>query len=310
MRFRSALAFVFVVTAAFTQERGRAADVNFITTDIDRFWIAFDEFKKDTTQNPFEAYVKNGTEALNFFLASYYDSLPARAMKKMVKAEMAYFEKFRPFAYRMNDFKAEVSRYFQSFQSLYANAEFPPVYFVIGRMNCGGTATRQGIVIGMERFCDSTFTTSKGLRALDINLLPVTIATCLVFYNQKPAHTGYTLLRESIVAGSADFLCGLIVGEKKQLILRRDHYRYGDAHEENLVKEFLRRKDDQDMSGWFYYGNTGGRANDLAYWIGYRITEAYYDNAHNKLRAIDEILKINDFDKFLLLSGYAEPFRD
>ena len=143
-----------------------------------------------------------------------------------------------------------------------------------------------------------------------LDILPKVIAKCLVFYNQKPAHTGYTLLRESIIAGSADFISSLVVGDKRNKIFERENYQYGELYEETLVKEFLRQRTESDMSGWFYYGNSEGRPPNLGHWIGYKITEAYYNNIPDKLKAVDQILKINDFEKFLLLSGYAEPFRN
>jgi hypothetical protein len=39
--------------------------------------------------------------------------------------------------------------------------------------------------------------------------------------------------------------------------------------------------------------------------MGYRIVEAYYLRAPDKLRAIHEILTIRDFDAFVRESGYS-----
>lgn len=46
------------------------------------------------------------------------------------------------------------------------------------------------------------------------------------------------------------------------------------------------------------------RPKDLGYWMGYKITKAYYDKMENKERAIDDILNITDFGEFLQKSGY------
>lgn len=53
---------------------------------------------------------------------------------------------------------------------------------------------------------------------------------------------------------------------------------------------------------------TQGRPNDLGYWMGYKISKAYYDQTPDKKKAIDDILHIKDFNRFLDQSGYAKKF--
>jgi hypothetical protein len=284
------------------------AEVIFISTDVDLFWNAFDRFSQDTTKNPFEDYLKKGSNALKDFF--FYDEDPAKALKKKVKLEMEYYSSVRPFTSGTNGYKNKAREYYNAFKAMYPYAELPPVYFVVGLSNRGGTATSEGIIIGIETFGDSTLTTTRGIRPTPMEQIPRVVATCLVFYNQKPAHTGHTLIRQAVIHGSADFLSAIIVGEPREKIFENPNYRYGEVYEESLVKEFLRQRNETDLSGWFYYGNTNGRPGNLGHWIGYKITEAYYHSVSDKVKAIDEILKINDFEKFLMLSGYAEPFRN
>jgi len=282
-------------------------EIKFMTDDVHLFWRAFDLFIQDTTLNPFVDYYNSGSVAIKDILR--FEPNAAQTMKNTVRRELSHYLAVRHNIQLIDRYKSEVDAYFKNFRAIYSHAEFPPVHFVVGKLNSGGTVTQNGIIIGLEMFGDSLAVKNRP-QTIRMEDLPVVIATCLVFYNQKPAHTGYTLLRQAIVHGAADFLATLIVGEKKQLILERPHYKYGDAHEETLVREFLRQRDETDFSGWFYYGNPSGRPADLAFWIGYKITESYYTSARDKTKAIDDILKINDFEKFLLLSGYAEPFRN
>jgi len=61
-----------------------------------------------------------------------------------------------------------------------------------------------------------------------------------------------------------------------------------------------------NTSHWLYEGKTvNGRPADMAYFEGYRITQAYYEKATDKKKAIREILTVQDADKFLNDSGYA-----
>ena len=63
----------------------------------------------------------------------------------------------------------------------------------------------------------------------------------------------------------------------------------------------------KDYTGWLF-SSTEGRPNDLGYWMGYKITKSYYDRTPDKLQAVDDIMNIRDFEKFLLQSGYAGKF--
>jgi hypothetical protein len=288
--------------------RSQDDSLRFITTDVESFWKHYDLFWKDTTQNPFENYFAAGTRALNDFFK--YDEFPAKMLKRAVRAEKNYYDAVRPYTKTMQQFKDAAAAHYQEFKKIYPAAQSPPVYFVIGVMNRGGTASEHGMAIGTERYADTTLVNSRGWGTTRTDLLPSVIAKCLVFYHQKPAHTGWTLLRESIVRGSVEFLTTLFVPGELQRIQEKEYFQFGERYEEMLVKEFLLRKNDNEMAGWMYGGKENGRPDDLGVWIGYKITEAYYQSVTDKQKAIDDILKINDFERFLLLSGYAEPFRN
>lgn len=110
-----------------------------------------------------------------------------------------------------------------------------------------------------------------------------------------------TLLRQSIMEGSADFVAELATG-------RPVRNAYAEAHEAELWTEFDRDRHSRDYRKWLYNGRDtlarGDRPPDLGYWIGYRITKTYYERASNKSDAIRQILTISDFDRFLAESGY------
>jgi hypothetical protein len=63
----------------------------------------------------------------------------------------------------------------------------------------------------------------------------------------------------------------------------------------------------KDLKGWLY-SSAPGRPNDLGYWMGYKITKAYYDQAADKKEAIHNIFRIKNFEKFLEQSGYGKQF--
>jgi hypothetical protein len=282
--------------------------VRFITDDIERFWKAFDAFKLDTTSNPFQDYLTNGTPALTSLRE--YRIPDAEIFKKVVKRNLHYYEHIRNSPVDVHVYRQQVIKYLNRLKEIYPKAVFPDIYFVIWLMNTGGTTFNEGVIIGTEKFVtDTSRVEGYGNWTISAEKLPFIVAAGAVFFQQKPAHTGNTLLRQCVIQGSADFVTGLILGEDKHLLFDAPNYRYGEQYEEALVKEFLKVKDSDDFSGWLYSKHET-RPADLGYYIGYKITEAYYNNAPDKTRALDEILKINDFERFLQLSGYAEQFRN
>ncbi len=52
-----------------------------------------------------------------------------------------------------------------------------------------------------------------------------------------------------------------------------------------------------------------GRPADLAYFMGYRISQAYYQKAEDKKKALADILNFADAPALLRASGYAEQFK-
>ena len=92
-----------------------------------------------------------------------------------------------------------------------------------------------------------------------------------------------------------------------------DHLRvYGDAHEAELWRSFSMAMNGSDLSLWLYNGGaasgTDGRPADLGYYVGARITAAYFDKQTNKKQALRDILTIRDFGQFLNARGYAAKF--
>lgn len=178
----------------------------------------------------------------------------------------------------------------------------PGVYFVVGNGIAAGTTTRGKhpvILIGMEL-------------NNSVASLPRVVAHELVHTQQDfpllgsmtggPSFVRGTLLRHSIMEGSANFLASLLMG-------RADTNAWAESHEAELWAEFRRNAHSHDYDRWLYNGwnrkALGDRPPDVGYWMGYRITQSYYEHAADKKQAIEDILSIRDFDRFLAQSKYA-----
>ncbi len=172
---------------------------------------------------------------------------------------------------------------------MYKEAVFPPTYFVIGAFNSGGTSSENGLIIGVE-------VQNK------LENIPYIVAHELIHFNQNYSDSKNTLLKQSIIEGSADFI-GEMISEKH---INEEAFKFGNKNEKQLCSEFVKIMDDSKYHGWLYgsKGKEKGRPNDLGYWIGYKISESYYNKSDNKKDAIHHILNIKDFKAFLKESDY------
>ena len=173
----------------------------------------------------------------------------------------------------------------------YPESKFPPVYFAMGVFTSGGTVTENGLIIGTEM-----------LNNLDG--LPGLIAHELIHFQQKFGDSP-SLLNQSILEGSADFIGELISGEH----INMKAFNYGRQHEGDLCTEFIKVMNDEDYNDWLYSTTEkDDRPNDLGYWMGYKIVESYFNNHSDKHKAIFEILHVQDAQKFLKKSGYLDEY--
>ncbi|MGB3465334.1 MAG: DUF2268 domain-containing putative Zn-dependent protease [Cyclobacteriaceae bacterium] len=261
----------------------------FITSDINLFWKAYD--RRGGKSNPFTAYLEKGSAGVQAFISNRIES--AKYLNKTVKRNEQAYEAIREKSLAVADHTENLRKHYVSFKELYPAAVFPPAYFVIGAFNSGGTSTDSGIIMGVEVKNDP-------------KELPLIVIHELVHYNQQYAEPVNTLLRQSLMEGSADFICELVTGGH----INTDAMQYFRENEESLMKEFVGVMNDQRYHGWLYgtAGKTKNRPNDLGYSIGYHIARAYYEKQNDKQKAIYDILTIENFDKFITDSGYLTPY--
>lgn len=276
----------------------------FIYSDIDIFWQAFDAPQSGSAGNPFQdLYLKRGSKGLQDFIPERIES--AEALRDMVLKERAYYEKIRPSTMKARQYEKQIRAAYYALKFWYPKAVFPPVYFVIGRTTSGGTASPNGLIIGMETMADGSYTTSYGRPSFPLDYLPFIVAHEIIHFLQKEYKGQPTLLRECIREGSADFIGELIAGEKVKMLNGERVYEYGDRHEIELFRQFLQDKDSREFPTWLYGQTKDGRPQNLGYWIGYRIAESFFRKTKDKKKAISRILNIRDYEKFFLASGYA-----
>ncbi|MCR4029309.1 MULTISPECIES: DUF2268 domain-containing putative Zn-dependent protease [Flavobacterium] len=263
-------------------------DAVFETKDTKNFWLAFDKMEK-TKENPFVEYMKKGSPGVKAF--TEYRIINADSLFVVVKKRKADYELSRNVLDGLNTKEKRVRAIYSALKYWYPKAKFPPIYFVYGRFNSGGTSALEGIVVGTEKLQNL-----DGISGL--------IAHELVHYQQNISGKD-ALLKWCLLEGGADFIGELISGES----INQFSYQYGEKNLDKLCMEFVSRLKNIDNQDWLYgTSQKDDRPNDLGYWIGYKITEAYFNKQKDKQKAIDEILNIKDTMQFLKQSVFLDVY--
>ena len=280
-----------------------------ITTDIPRFWKAFDAMTSPSDTLPLRRdYLDAGTDGLKDFTSLRWKD--ARTLTNMVWPRRDYYASVRANTLSVASLELEIRRIYRMLDTLYADAVFPDVYFAIGGMATGGTTSQHGLLIGTELFARAADSPTGSLTPWQqsvirtIDILPAIVAHELTHYQQHFAQPLTTLLGASIQEGSADFVSEMLTGRTINEHLRI----YGDAHEHELWESFRASMNGSDFSQWLYNGgtvsSTSTRPADLGYYVGARIASSYYARQSDKRQALRDILNVRDFNAFLTASGY------
>lgn len=263
-------------------------DAVFETRDSKNFWEAFDKMDK-SKQNPFIEYMQKGSQGVKGFTENRI--INADSLFNVVKKRKADYELSRNVLDGLSSKKKRIVAIYSALKYWYPNAKFPPVYFVYGRFNSGGTSSPDGVIIGIEMLQNL-----DGISGL--------IAHELIHYQQKITGKDM-LLKWCLLEGGADFIGELTSGES----INQFSYKYGDQNLDKLGPEFVTKLKSTDHQDWLYgTSKKDDRPNDLGYWIGYKITESYFNKQKDKQKAIEEILNINDPLQFLKQSGFLDIY--
>lgn len=282
---------------------------NIISSDIDLFWQAYDRAKPENSLYVYrDEYIRKGSPGLKEFTQHRIGS--SCELVEMIEARPKYYASLRQPSLRAHTFRDPMRNAFRKLKDIYPAAVFPDVYLMIGKMNSGGTYTRNALLIGIDMYGLTPETPKEELTdwlrqvLKPIDEVPYIVAHESVHYQQKYP-SDRKLLAQVIVEGSADFIAGLIAGKH----INHHLHKWGDPREQQLWEDLQRSMATNDATLWLYNGNKiKDRPADLGYYIGYKIVESYYKHASDKKQAIKDILEISDFDEFLKASRYAEKF--
>ncbi len=301
------LVFILFASLSFCKSQNKnPLNIEIITSDIDNFWSAFDAARPDFKPESFQKlYLDKGSKGVRGFMKNRIQS--ADHLAKVIRKHSLYYSSIKRSTESIAGMEKEIKNSMVKMKKIYPKATFPPVYFVIGALNSGGTTGGGGLIIGAEMYGITSETPTDNLSDWSKKVLkpvediPHVVAHELVHFQQK--YDGGSLLKACIKEGAADFIAELISGKH----INKHVHEFANPIEKELWLEFKNRMFTKDYTGWLY-SKMEGRPNDLGYWMGYKIVKSYYDNSTDKYQAIDNIMHIRNFEKFLLQSKYPDRF--
>ncbi len=292
-----ALAWLLLAAApaAAGQPRQPVIDVS----DVDRFFALYDATGgRPTSEQIQRQYMDKASPGLLEF--SKMRRISADRIAAAMTENPAMFAKARECIGVLPAVKRRLAAALIKLGALYPKSVFPPVSIVVGRGKTGGTANRNAVMIGLEAVCSYDF--------IDLgweDRFVFMIAHEYVHVQQTAAQVedpADTVLKATIIEGAAEFVGELISGS----VFYKHLHRATKGHVLELETAFAADQDKTALkSRWLYNQDLPIERRDLGYWVGYRISKAYYRNAKNKRRAIAEIIDMTDPKAFLAKSGWT-----
>jgi len=307
--------FMLCILLPFIIQAQKSQTSQVFTSDIDRFWAAYDQAKttSDTSiqrQLIQRLYIDKGSEGLHAFMkARDYD---ARMWVELINKYPRFWPSVRKNTLQVKTQAAAIVKNINYFKKLYPEMRPAKMYFTIGGLKSGGTISDNMVLVGAEIATADNNTDASELSDWLKDVFKGQQGSNLVSVNvHEYVHTqqkegGNSLLAHSIREGSADFISELVTGK----ILNTAYATYGKQHEMSLKESFKIEMFGAELSKWLYNGSESKQA-DLGYFMGYSICKSYYQNQVDKTLAIKNIMELDYKDTaqvhtFLAKSKYYE----
>jgi hypothetical protein len=302
---------LFVLQTAFAQK----TDPDFITSDIDNFWKAYDKIvtTKDSAQQYAylnQLFIEKGTPGLKAIMQarqytpkSYIDAINQYPL---------FWNSIRANTLKARVFSNEIAANVLKLKKLYPDLKPAQIYFTIGAFRTGGTTRGNMILIGSEialtdkntvkqEFSKNQSSSKTSAKTYPIDLVVFTNVHEYVHTQQKTNEGDY-LLAQCVMEGVAEFVAVKATGQATTLpalYYAKDHY-------ERIREVFSQQLFNPAYSFWLYSDaqNEFG-VRDLGYYVGYVMCEKYYNKATDKKQAIKDMIELN-YNNELALSRVVD----
>ncbi|MBO9204819.1 MULTISPECIES: hypothetical protein [Niastella] len=291
---------IFILSLA-TTTRVIAQSKNFITTDIDNFWAAYDKISStnDSIQQYVylkELYFDKATAGLKSLLQvrNYSDKEFIGAINSYPK----FWTSIRKNTLTVKEHYSEIESSIENLRTVYPSLKPSTIYFAIGAFRTGGTTQDDRVMIACELsfadksvFIDELPAWLQPFYRLYDPINDITLLCTHEYVHTQQKAVVNNLLCNSLREGVAEFVSCLVTDKPSNT----PSFEFASKNEELVRKKFI---DDvfipSRMYNWIWGENKNElKERDLGYYIGYRICENYYNKAKNKQQAINDLIELD-----------------
>jgi hypothetical protein len=294
-------ALIGVVTAT-SAISGPSTGPQILYSDVTRFYEVYDAAAGHPTVEQLDRdYLDHGTEGLHEF-AKLRNVTGAR-IASTIAAHPETYTNARRCLEALPAVRGRLMVSFATLARLYPEAKFPPVTIVVGRGRPVGITSPSGVDIGLEALCATDYL-NPSVEDRFVHVIAHEyghIQQPAAIQQMEAGDPGVTLLKKSLIEGTAEFIAELISGDIGNQELRF----WTKGKEPEIDAAFIRDQDKTDLSAWIDNGpGDAAHPSDLGYWVGYRIVKSFYARAPDKHEALKEIFEMKDPKAFLAKSGW------
>ncbi|NEU07287.1 hypothetical protein GZH53_03080 [Flavihumibacter sp. R14] len=311
------LTFLFIFS--FTKFYGQETDPDFVTSDIDNFWTAYDKITatKDSSEQYYylnTLFLKKASpgqlaimQARNYSASSFIDAINNYPL---------FWRSIRKNTFKAKAIGKELKGSIIKLKTLYPQLKPAKIYFTIGAFMTGGTTLEGMVLIGSElamgdkNTITSEFPETYGhLRSFfdgnPVNNLAFSNVHEYIHTQQKTT-IGNSLLAQSVLEGVAEFITVLSTGQKSTT----PAIAFGKQHDARIKQVFASQMFNPFTGYWLYSNEQNEfKVRDLGYYTGYAICEKYYESARDKNKAIKEMIELDynnelELNRFVNHAGY------
>jgi len=298
-----AFTIIFLFSNCNEQKEILHTEQNIITSDIDNFWNAYDKITKisDTTvqhQLLQELFLKKGTpglsaimEARNYSPQSYIDA---------INNHPKFWQSVRANTLKASSLSTKMEEGVERLRKIYPNLKPAKIYFTMGAFRTSGTTMDSLVLIGSELAMTDEQTDASEFSER-MGHLPDYFKTNpienIVFLNvhefvhtQQITTIGDNLMTQCLYEGVAEFVAEKAMDKRSST----PAIAFGKANDAAIKKAFWKEMFQYSYRNWLWNDTSNQfKMRDLGYYVGYAISDKYYQNADDKKQAIKDLIEVD-----------------
>lgn len=271
-----------------------------VWADVDRFWRAYDRLSAAVATADSLAIIQ--TDYLNPAtpgLRAYVEAAHATAADflRAIRTHRTYLITIRPATLKIGQQRPAIVRAARKLKQAYPAVTFPDLYFAVGKFEVGGTQFGNILYVGAELKCATPAPPLSELQpGVRGGVSPVeTVSTACVhemIHAHQQLQNAQTNLDGALREGAAEYVAFRLTGR----LGAADAFAYAKRHEAEVRQQFALEADQPIVTKWFSATPDAvtQQPGALGYYVGFRICEAYYQQARDKKAALQTIITLSN----------------